>query len=109
MNNSTLFQTPINVFIYGTLKRDQPNHYFLVEPNNGIARFLCTGKTVNKFPLVIATRHNLPFLLNKPDFGHNIFGEVYEIDSKMLENLDDFEDYPMVYDRLLRDVQLENG
>lgn len=59
--------------------------------------------------MMIATRHNLPFLLNKPGIGHSIVGEVYEIDQQMLKSLDDFEEYPLIYDRQLRDVDLENG
>lgn len=99
----------IKVFVYGTLKRDQPNHHFFWKPDSGYARFLCTGKTVAKFPMMVATRHNLPFLLNKPGFGHNILGEVFEIDEQMLISLDEFEEYPLLYDRQLRDIELENG
>lgn len=97
------------VFVYGTLKKDQPNHYWLTSVDNGFAKFECTGKTVTKFPLIIATRYNIPFLLNVPDIGHNICGEIYNVDEKMLSNLDDLEDYPVLYDRNVFDVCGSDG
>lgn len=59
----------IRVFVYGTLKRGQPNHYLMNESKNGSAKFIAKAKTIQKFPLVVATRYNIPFLLNKPGFG----------------------------------------
>lgn len=64
------------VFVYGTLKSGQPNHHWLTNTTNGLARFLTQGKTTNLFPLVIATQYNVPFLLNKPGIGRNIKGLV---------------------------------
>ena len=57
------------VFVYGTLKRNEPNNHWFKE-ENGIAKFICTGKTTNKFPLVIGSRYNIPFLLDQPGTGH---------------------------------------
>lgn len=97
------------VFVYGTLKRDQPNHHWFWKPQSGFARFLNTGRTVTKFPLLIGTRYNIPFLLNRPGIGHCIVGEIYEIDEMMLANLDVLEDYPKLYDREKHEVAMENG
>ncbi len=57
------------VFVYGTLKRDEPNHNFWsVETycgddskqlKKGSFELLAIGETVTKFPLVIATQHNV--------------------------------------------------
>ena len=57
------------VFVYGTLKRDEPNHKFWsVETycgddskqlKKGSFELLGIGETVTKFPLVIATQHNV--------------------------------------------------
>ena len=57
------------VFVYGTLKRNQPNHKFWdvetycgndsTQVKKGRFRLLATGETVRKFPLVIATKHNV--------------------------------------------------
>jgi gamma-glutamylaminecyclotransferase len=59
----------IRVFVYGTLKRGQPNHYLMQDLKNGNAKFISKAKTSEKFPLVVATRYSIPFLLNKPGFG----------------------------------------
>lgn len=45
------------VFVYGTLKRGQPNHHWLSSAENGFQRFLGEGATVTQFPLVIASRY----------------------------------------------------
>ena len=58
------------VFVYGTLKRGQPNNHVITNEDNGSATLVSMAKTVEKWPLVIATRFNVPFLLNKPGHGH---------------------------------------
>ncbi|XP_067631173.1 putative gamma-glutamylcyclotransferase CG2811 isoform X3 [Eurosta solidaginis] len=95
----------VKVFVYGTLKRGEPNHHCLTRNENGHSRFVCEAQTIKKFPLVIGTRYNIPFLLNKPGSGHNIWGEVYEVDDKMFANLDVLEDYPDYYDREIQQVK----
>ncbi|XP_063702965.1 putative gamma-glutamylcyclotransferase CG2811 [Culicoides brevitarsis] len=89
----------VRVFLYGTLKRGQPNYYWLTNKENGYAKFVCEAVTLEKFPLVVTTSFNIPFLLNVPGMGHQVKGEVYEIDEKMLKNLDVLEDYPTCYER----------
>ncbi|TWW64000.1 Gamma-glutamylaminecyclotransferase [Takifugu flavidus] len=87
------------IFVYGTLKRGQPNHYRMFDTSNGKAEFLATACTTQKYPLVIATQHNIPFLLNIPGNGHRIQGEIYEVDEQMLKFLDAFEGVPTMYQR----------
>lgn len=99
----------IKVFVYGTLKINQPNHNYLTELNNGFAEYICNGSTRDTFPLLIATKYNIPFLLNLPGTGHNINGEIYTIDVMMLSKLDLLESYPKVYDRVLIDVDGDDG
>ncbi|KAI8034156.1 hypothetical protein M5D96_013118 [Drosophila gunungcola] len=82
------------VFVYGTLKRGEPNHHWLTKKENGQARFLGRGKTAAKFPLVVGTRYNIPFLLARPGEGNHIEGEIYEVDVAMFGKLDQLEDYP---------------
>ncbi|ESN93726.1 hypothetical protein HELRODRAFT_88252 [Helobdella robusta] len=89
----------IKIFVYGTLKRGYPNNIFFNNSSLGYARFICKGKTEVKYPLVVATRWKLPFLLFAPDIGKNIEGDIYEIDNKFLSWLDDFEGHPFVYQR----------
>ncbi|KAM9334222.1 gamma-glutamylaminecyclotransferase-like [Symphorus nematophorus] len=93
------------VFVYGTLKKGQPNYYRMFDSANGKAEFLASACTTQKYPLVIATKHNIPFLLNIPGQGHQVQGEIYKVDERMLKFLDDFEDVPAMYQRTL--VKLE--
>ena len=66
------------VFVYGTLKQGEPNHYLLENDANGVRIFRGKAKTVNKFPLVVASRYNIPFVLDCAGTGLNIQGEIYE-------------------------------
>ena len=49
------------VFFYGTLKRNEPNYEHVLDKN---AKFISEASTVDKWPLIIATHLNLPFLLD---------------------------------------------
>ena len=49
------------VFVYGTLKRTFPNHH-LLEENAGV-EFIGNGVTCNKYPMVIDSPYNIPFML----------------------------------------------
>ena len=58
------------VFVYGTLKSGQPNHYLLEGKRCvGNAEFLGKGRTVERFPLVISENYSYPFLLDKEGVG----------------------------------------
>lgn len=66
-----LFKCPLHrVFVYGTLKRGEPNHGLIKDATNGYAKFLGLGRTTVSYPLVIATKYNIPFLLKKPEVGY---------------------------------------
>lgn len=97
------------VFVYGTLKKGQPNHYWLTNTDNGFASYITNGTTKTKYPLVISTQYNIPFLLNKPGIGKNVKGEIYEINPEMLSKLDILEDYPELYDRQIDEIVTKNG
>ncbi|GMT33655.1 hypothetical protein PFISCL1PPCAC_24952 [Pristionchus fissidentatus] len=93
------------VFVYGTLKRGEPNHRFL-EASKGIARYVGTAVLREAYPLVIASKYNIPFLLNKSGEGHRIRGEVYDVDGKTMESLDELEGYPDLYTREEKEVEM---
>ncbi|XP_020565086.1 gamma-glutamylaminecyclotransferase isoform X1 [Oryzias latipes] len=97
------------VFVYGTLKRGQPNHYRMLDATNGKAEFLATALTTQRYPLVIATEYNIPFLLNLPGQGQRVRGEIYEVDERMLAFLDAFESVPSMYQRTVVDLEVEDG
>ncbi|XP_012543559.1 putative gamma-glutamylcyclotransferase CG2811 isoform X2 [Monomorium pharaonis] len=102
-----LDKSPLHrVFVYGTLKRGEPNHGLIKDTANGYAKFLGLGRTTVPYPLVIATKYNIPFLLKKPNTGNYVFGEIYDVDSKMLTKLDELEEHPQFYERTEEKVLL---
>lgn len=54
------------VFFYGTLKKNQPNEEHLFNRN---VTYVSEGVTVDKYPLIIGSDFNIPFLLNRKGFG----------------------------------------
>ncbi|XP_007501401.1 gamma-glutamylaminecyclotransferase [Monodelphis domestica] len=88
-----------HIFLYGTLKKDQPNHSFINNSACGRAEFEGLGRTVDPYPLVIGSKNNIPFLLNVPGKGHHVTGEIYSVDDQMLQFLDEFEGCPDTYQR----------
>ncbi|XP_063068854.1 gamma-glutamylaminecyclotransferase-like [Engraulis encrasicolus] len=88
-----------HIFVYGTLKKGQPNYHRMLDTANGRASFCGPATTIDKFPLVIAGQYNIPFLLNIPGQGHHVQGEVYCVDDQMLAFLDRFESIPDMYQR----------
>ncbi|KAI9582653.1 troponin C-akin-1 protein [Glossina fuscipes] len=97
------------LFVCGTLKYGQPSHSILSNNANGYAKYWCRATTAEKLPLVIATRYNIPFLLNKPGIGFYVTGEIYEVDNKMLKVLDDLEDCQDIYTREMLDMNIGVG
>ncbi|XP_045208472.2 gamma-glutamylaminecyclotransferase-like [Mercenaria mercenaria] len=90
------------IFVYGTLKSGLPNHHLIENKTDGLCISRGTATTEEKFPLVTATRYNVPFMLYAPGKGHNIEGELYEVDETRLKSLDKLEAHPHLYER--RDI-----
>ncbi|XP_051745302.1 gamma-glutamylaminecyclotransferase C-like [Ctenopharyngodon idella] len=97
------------IFVYGTLKKGQPNYFRMMDPDNGRAEFVAHARTVEQYPLVIATKNNIPFLLNVPGEGQRIQGEIYSVDQKMLKFLDEFESCPDLYQRTTVQLEVQDG
>lgn len=58
------------VFVYGTLKKNCPNHYVLENNDNGKAEFICEARTKELFPLIVSTKYEIPFLLDQTGIGN---------------------------------------
>ncbi|KAJ8704459.1 hypothetical protein PYW07_011647 [Mythimna separata] len=97
------------IFVYGTLKRGEPNYYWLTDKENGVGKFVSDGRTKTRYPLIIATKYNIPFLLYKPGSGHNVMGEIFEVDDTMLSKLDILEDHPKYYIREIDEIMVADA
>lgn len=47
--------------------------------------------------------------MNVPNTGHYINGEIYLVDDKMFGHLDELEDYPLLYDRKVFNINGSDG
>ncbi|KAK7162262.1 hypothetical protein R3I94_004804 [Phoxinus phoxinus] len=97
------------VFVYGSLKKGQPNHFSMMDHANGQAEFVAHARTVDRYPLVIATKYNVPYLLNVPGTGQHVTGEIYSVDQQMLDYLDWFEKCPQKYQRSRIRLEVQDG
>ena len=86
------------VFVYGTLKRDFPNHGAWMKEYPCLGRF----RTCVAFPLVVGGKWFSPCLIAEPGVGVPVFGEVFELDDRGLDVLDAIEgtDVPNGYRRI---------
>lgn len=57
------------IFVYGTLKSGEPNYNLMKDETSGVCKYLGIAYTKEKYPLVVASRYNVPFLLYKQDTG----------------------------------------
>ena len=70
MTKSKMSSEGYLMFVYGTLKRGQPNNHFIHDTESGHAEFVGTGHTTEQYPLVIAGKYNIPYLLYIPGQGY---------------------------------------
>ncbi|GMS87381.1 hypothetical protein PENTCL1PPCAC_9556, partial [Pristionchus entomophagus] len=96
------------VFVYGTLKKGQPN-YAVMSETEGSYRARGAGRSVHAFPLVVGTQFNIPFVLAKRGEGEPILGEIYEVDDKKLAILDALEAHPILYERKIEQFVMEES
>ena len=75
------------VFVYGTLKRGFPNYGF-IPPD---ARYAGEYRTSDAYPLLIGGHWFTPYLLDEPGRGHQVKGEIFEVDDAALAILDELE------------------
>lgn len=93
----------VNVFVYGTLKRGYGNNRCL----GNEAKYIGTAVTTVKYPMLDG---GFPYLLDKPNEGHIIKGEMWQIPVKqLLSEVDRLEGYPTHYVRRVIEVATTGG
>jgi gamma-glutamylaminecyclotransferase len=75
------------IFVYGTLKKGFPNHDNYMKSARELGRY----ETIEKYPLVLCGKRNVPCMIFSPGEGHHVEGEVYEIDDDGLNGIDALE------------------
>jgi gamma-glutamylaminecyclotransferase len=80
------------VAVYGTLKMGYSNYWHYLSDS----RYVDSGKTLNRYPLIIK---GLPYLLEDVDKGHNVEVDIFAVDDKTLAKLDQLEGHPNWYRR----------
>ena len=88
--------TPTTLFVYGTLMRGEANHGLLAS-----ARALGPATTAARYELIDCGWH--PALLHGG--AVTVRGELYEVESGLLAELDRFEDHPRWFRREPVEVQ----
>lgn len=95
------------VFVFGTLKKGFALH------DRGLRGARCLGpcRMVERFPLLIAGPWFAPIMLDRPGTGHNVKGELYEVDAARLALLDRLESVgaPGNFRRLVEVAPIEGG
>ena len=81
----------LNVFIYGSLKKGQSNHYVIKNK----LKFICKIKSKEKYALIDLGEY--PGLIKIPKY--QIEGELYQISPDQIKMLDDFEREGELYER----------
>lgn len=81
---------PTLVFAYGTLKQGFPNF-----ARNAGRRIGGAWRTQQPYPLYVvqlSREDRAPWLVDSPGAGHQVLGEVFEVDASQLAALDAFEE-----------------
>jgi gamma-glutamylcyclotransferase (GGCT)/AIG2-like uncharacterized protein YtfP len=88
INNREVILMKYIVFVYGTLKRDFPNHYVL-----GDSKFLGEFTTEPRYTMLDLGM--FPGVIYQGNT--KIVGEVFEVDEKIMTDLDNLEGFPTLY------------
>lgn len=90
------------VAVYGTLKSGHGNHERLMSK----AKFLGTGETFTKYPMVVS---GIPYLIDRAGKGHHVKVEVYKVTTAELRRLDGLEGHPDWYVRTALTIKMDKG
>ncbi len=94
------------LFVFGTLKQGFPLHE---EALGGVPK-AAGGRTVQRFPMLIAGPWFAPMMINEPGQGLRVQGELYEIDTDRLTRIDRLESVPLPGNlRLAIEIERDDG
>lgn len=119
----TELSLPHTVFVYGTLKKGERNEHVMTNPETGKHIFISAAQMVERYPLIVASKYNIPFLLNRKGEGfvnfiiqhsliisfQRVYGELYQVDDSKLAALDVLEGYPEFYTREIHEFETKDG
>ncbi|MBI4032026.1 MAG: gamma-glutamylcyclotransferase [Proteobacteria bacterium] len=95
------------IFVYGTLRKGGNHHHLL-----GKDKFICSVRSRESFAVHHVTTQEepegYPVAVPSPA-GETLEGEIYEISDETLRTLDEYEDYPRLYDRRTFEFTQDNG
>jgi gamma-glutamylaminecyclotransferase len=74
------------VFVFGTLKQGFPNFGF----NTG-KRVAGDFVTQERYPMYLVGERHVPWMLDTPGIGHEVVGQVFEVDGPALVAMDALE------------------
>lgn len=79
-----------HIFVYGTLKEGFPN--FHLNAGRRVPGMFRTRQPLPLFVVRLPFEDRAPWLLNSPGQGHQVVGQVFEVDSVHLADMDVFEE-----------------
>ena len=74
------------IFVYGTLKEGFAN--FGINAGRRLPGTFCTAE---RYPLFIIGKPFLPWLVHQPGAGEQVIGQLFEVDDKILQQMDRLE------------------
>ncbi|MBC5763895.1 gamma-glutamylcyclotransferase family protein [Ramlibacter albus] len=74
------------VFVFGTLKQGFPNFGF----NTG-RRVVGDFVTQERYPMYLVGERHVPWMIDTPGTGHEVVGQVFEVDATALAAMDALE------------------
>jgi gamma-glutamylaminecyclotransferase len=105
-HHAVRLMTSGRLFVFGTLKRGFPLH----ERGLAGATFRGSYRTSQRFPMVIAGPWFAPMMFDQPGKGHQVMGELYDIEAERWPVLDALESIGVEgnFSRTI-DVESEDG
>lgn len=95
------------LFVYGSLRKGMSQHHHLKDQ-----KFLGLASSVKKFLLekILSPEDQQSYAIAYEDKnGEKLNGEIYEINGDILQMIDEYEEYPALYDRRAFDFTTDEG